>query len=95
MGKTEKKKNLHFFLVHYTCTRKDVVHTSLSVIEAITIPYSCAKGKTTVTSPLRLPELLDCHLDYKEQEELLSQKLHLAPKAEDLRKEKQSKLVPC
>lgn len=38
-------------------------------------------------SPLGLPELLDCHLDYKEQEELLSQKLHLAPKAEDLQKE--------
>lgn len=44
-------------------------------------------------SPLRLLELLDCHLDYKEQVELLSQKLHLAPKAEDLRKGKKSKLV--
>lgn len=40
-------------------------------------------------SPLRLPELLGCHLDYREPEELLSQKLHLAPKAEDLQKEKE------
>lgn len=44
-------------------------------------------------SPLRQPELLGCHLDYKEQEELLSQKLHLAPKAEDLQKEKELKRV--
>lgn len=48
------------------------------------------KGKTTVMSPLRLPELLGCHLDYREPEELLSQKLRLAPKAEDLQKERVS-----
>lgn len=60
--------------------------TPACVIKAVIVSYSW-KGKTTVMSPLGLPELLDCHLDYKEQEELLSQKLHLAPKAEDLQKE--------
>lgn len=57
----------------------------------ITVKLTAVLGEDNIMSPLRLPELLDCHLDYKEQEELLSQKLHLAPKAEDLRKENQNK----
>lgn len=92
MGKTQK--NLYVPPVCYASTRKDLVHTSLSIIWVITITYSCAREDNS-NVPLRLPELLDCHLDYKEQEEPLSQKPHLVPKAEDLRKEKQSKLVPC
>lgn len=72
----------------------DMVHISPSAIQTIIVTYSCANEKTTVVSPLRLLELLDCHLDCKEQEETLSQKLHLAPKAEDLRKTN-SQSVPC
>lgn len=74
--------------------KKDLVHFSPSAIQTITVTYSCANEKTTVVSPLRLLELLDCHLGYKEQEETLSQKLHLAPKAEDLRK-RNSQSAPC
>jgi len=65
--------------------QKDLAHFSSSAIETITITYSYA-NETTVPSPLKLLEHLDCHLDYREQEEILSQKLHLAPKVEGLRK---------
>lgn len=63
--------------------------TPASLLYKLSLQFTAVKGKTTVMSPLRLPELLGCHLDYREQEELLSQKLHLAPKAKDLEKERE------